>query len=244
MAFELEVLKSRLAINGLTIEYVPETGSTNADLRAIPDVPEGTVLIAGAQSAGRGRNSRAFASPEGGLYMSVMLHPQSVAEALGITPLAAVAVARAIEEQFGLNPGIKWVNDILIDGKKVCGILAEAVQGERLNVVLGIGVNVTQPEGGFSEGLRDIAGALFENPPEHAREKLAAAILNGLFARNFDTHSEYVRRSAVLGRTVMVNCAGDIYQARAVAIDERFRLVVERGEERIHLNSGEVSIKL
>ena len=151
MAFELGVLKSRLAINGLTIEYVPETGSTNADLLAIPGVPEGTVLIAGAQSAGRGRNSRAFASPEGGLYMSVMLRPQSVTEALGITPLAAVAVARAIEEQFGLNPGIKWVNDILIDGKKVCGILAEAVQGERLNVVLGIGVNVT-PAGGWIPG--------------------------------------------------------------------------------------------
>ena len=83
MAFELEVLKSRLAINGLTIEYVPETGSTNADLLATTDAKEGTVLIAGAQSAGRGRNSRAFASPEGGLYMSVMLHPQSVAEALG-----------------------------------------------------------------------------------------------------------------------------------------------------------------
>ena len=244
MAFELEVLKSRLAINGLTIEYVPETGSTNADLLAIPSAPEGTVLIAGAQSAGRGRNSRAFASPEGGLYMSVMLRPQSVAEALGITPLAAVAVARAIEEQFGLISGIKWVNDILIDGKKVCGILAETVQGERLNVVLGIGVNVTQPEGGFPEGLRDIAGALFENPPEHAREKLAAAILNGLFEHNFDTHYEYVRRSVVLGRTVLVNRAGDIYQARATAIDEQYRLVVERGEERTYLDSGEVSIKL
>lgn len=244
MAFELEQLNNHLDVEGLKVNYVLETGSTNADLLARPDAPEGTVLIAGMQSAGRGSKSRTFSSPEGGLYMSVMLHPQSAREALEVTPLAAVAVARAIESCFGIKTAIKWVNDIIVDGKKVCGVLAEAVSGEHLSVVLGIGVNVAMPEEGFPEELRDTAGALFVSPPEYAREKLAAGILNGIFARDFNTYSEYVSRSIVLGRTVTVHRAGEIYTARAVAIDERFRLVVERAGERIYLDSGEVSIRM
>lgn len=245
MDFNMDVLTGALRAGGLDIRYVPETGSTNADLLAAPDAVAGSVLIAGAQSAGRGRMSRSFASPEGGLYMSVLLRPESVEKALSLTPRAAVAVARAIEELTGCRTGIKWVNDVLIGGKKVCGILAEAVAGESLSVVLGIGVNIAEPPGGFPEELRGTAGTIFANAPALARERLAAGILNGLFADEFDVYREYIRRSAVVGRSVTVSRGGESYAAYALAIDSHFRLVVEREDgTRESLNSGEVSVRL
>lgn len=178
MPFELDVVKNVLRVSGLNLRYVEKTGSTNADLLCDGSAKRGNVLIAGSQTKGRGRMDRRFASPEGGLYMSVMLNPESAEEALLITPRAAVAVARAIENVSGRKTGIKWVNDIFIDGKKVCGILAEARGGERLDVVLGIGINVSAAP----EGMESIAGAIFETPPAYAREILAAEILNEFFA--------------------------------------------------------------
>ena len=219
MPFELDAVKRALRISGLELRYTGVTGSTNADLLNDPSAGPGSVLIAGAQTAGRGRMERAFASPEGGLYMSVLLRPISAADALLITPRAAVAVARAVEDVAGRETGIKWVNDVLIGGKKVCGILAEARAGEHLDVVLA--------------------------PAEQAREKLSAAILNELFATDCDVHAEYVRRCVVPGHEVTVHGAGGTYRARALAVDERFHLIVERSDgSREALDSGEVSVRL
>ena len=127
MPFELSKLKKRLRVPGLDVRYTEETGSTNADLLEDGSAASGSVLIAGRQSAGRGRMRRAFASPEGGLYMSVLFRDISAADALQFTPRAAVAVSLAIERSSGRRAYIKWVNDVLLDGLKVCGILAEAV---------------------------------------------------------------------------------------------------------------------
>ena len=241
MPFELDAVKRALRISGLELRYTGVTGSTNADLLNDPSAGPGSVLIAGAQTAGRGRMERAFASPEGGLYMSVLLRPISAADALLITPRVAVAVARAVEDVAGRETGIKWVNDVLIGGKKVCGILAEARAGEQLDVVLGIGVNVFS----VPEGLEDTAGAVFSAPAEQAREKLSAAILNELFATDCDVHAEYVRRCVVPGHEVTVHGAGGTYRARALAVDERFHLIVERSDgSREALDSGEVSVRL
>ena len=241
MPFELDAVNRALRISGLELRYTGVTGSTNADLLNDPSAGPGSVLIAGAQTAGRGRMERAFASPEGGLYMSVLLRPISAADALLITPRAAVAVARAVEDVAGRETGIKWVNDVLIGGKKVCGILAEARAGEHLDVVLGIGVNVFS----VPEGLEDTAGAVFSAPAEQAREKLSAAILNELFATDCDVHAEYVRRCVVPGHEVTVHGAGGTYRARALAVDERFHLIVERSDgSREALDSGEVSVRL
>lgn len=241
MPFELDAVKRALRISGLELRYTGVTGSTNADLLNDPSAGPGSVLIAGAQTAGRGRMERAFASPEGGLYMSVLLRPISAADALLITPRAAVAVSRAVEDVAGRETGIKWVNDVLIGGKKVCGILAEARAGEHLDVALGIGVNVFS----VPEGLEDTAGAVFSAPAEQAREKLSAAILNELFATDCDVHAEYVRRCVVPGHEVTVHGAGGTYRARALAVDERFHLIVERSDgSREALDSGEVSVRL
>lgn len=244
MPFELSELKKHLRVPGLDVRYTEETGSTNADLLEDGSAASGSVLIAGRQSAGRGRMRRAFASPEGGLYMSVLFRDISAADALQFTPRAAVAVSLAIERSSGRRAYIKWVNDVLLDGLKVCGILAEAVTRSGLDMVLGIGVNVAEPDGGFPEALRGVAGAVFEDPIEFAREKLAAGILNALFDESLDVYTEYVRRSAVLGRDITVHRAGASYEARALEIDRDYRLIIERGGQRETLDSGEVSIRL
>ena len=237
-------MKKHLRVPGLDVRYTEETGSTNADLLEDGSAASGSVLIAGRQSAGRGRMRRAFASPEGGLYMSVLFRDISAADALQFTPRAAVAVALAIERSSGRRAYIKWVNDVLLDGLKVCGILAEAVTRRGLDMVLGIGVNVAEPDGGFPEALRGVAGAVFKDPIEFAREKLAAGILNALFDESLDVYTEYVRRSAVLGRDITVRRTGAAYEARALEIDRDYRLIIERGGQRETLDSGEVSIRL
>ena len=234
--FSLDFL--RAAAPGYDIRYTDSVGSTNAALLGDASARAGSVLIAGSQSAGRGRMARAFASPEGGLYMSVLLAPASVDEALAITPRAAVAVSRAIESVSGRETAIKWVNDILIDGKKVCGILAEARAGEGLAVVLGIGVNVSA----VPAGLEGTAGAVFDEAPALARERLAAAILGELRERR-DVYAEYVRRCSTPGNMVDVARGGERFIARALGIDERFRLLVERADgSRAALDSGEVTL--
>lgn len=235
--FELDFLRS--AAPGYDIRFVAETASTNTALLEAADARAGTALVALSQSAGRGRMGRSFASPEGGLYMSLLIEPASAEDALLITPRAAVAVCRAIEAVSGRETGIKWVNDILMDGKKVCGILAEARAGERLRVVLGVGVNVSA----VPEGLEDTAGAVFEAAPALAREKIAAGILNELRGEG-DFRAEYLRRCVTVGREVAVTRGTERFTARALGIDERFRLLVERGGEILALDSGEATLHI
>ena len=130
--------------------YFEELDSTNSYLKemAAKGAQEGTIIIANRQSAGRGRLGRSFFSPEEkGIYMSILLRPDiSLERAVLITSMAAVAVAEAIEQVSGIQTKIKWVNDIFLNKKKVCGILTEAgidaETGTLEYAVLGIGVNV------------------------------------------------------------------------------------------------------
>ena len=149
------------------LQVQTEVTSTNTLLKAQAEqgAPEGTVLIAESQTAGKGRLGRHFTSPPGtGIYFSLLLRPHCTAEkSLFITTTAAVAVCEAIEQVTGLNPQIKWVNDIYLNEKKVCGILTEAsvdFENGGLNwAVLGIGINIAVPKEGFPEEIRSIAGA-------------------------------------------------------------------------------------
>ena len=159
--------------------------STNTVLKELAEHGgrEGMVVIAQRQTMGKGRLGRSFYSPQGGgLYMSVLLRPRFSADAaLSITTAAAVAVARAIDDVTGERAMIKWVNDVYFHGRKVCGILTEAsVDFENSGLhyaVLGMGVNLTEPEGGFPGEVAQVAGALFAGKaPAGSRPKLAAAI--------------------------------------------------------------------
>ncbi|MCR4780274.1 MAG: biotin--[acetyl-CoA-carboxylase] ligase [Ruminiclostridium sp.] len=235
----------------LDIRTAEITGSTNLDVRALAEAgaPEGTVIAAGGQTAGRGRLGRSFYSPQdGGLYMSVLLRPAlPVADSLAMTVCAASATAEAVEELTGKKAGIKWVNDIYIDGRKAVGILTEAsveTDGRINYAVTGIGINVTDM--GFPEELREKAGTI--GGSAELRPKLAAAVLRRFFAyydRLPDKGylSGYRRRSILTGKTIEYERGGTLYTAKAVGIDDEAKLIVitPQGGE-LHLGSGEVNI--
>lgn len=258
-SLSVDIIYDNLSDRRWHIKAYEQIGSTNTMLREQADnLPEFSVVIAGAQTAGRGRRGRSFFSPDGsGLYMSLLLRSALEAErAADITTAAAVAVCEAIEEVLSLKPGIKWVNDIFIDGKKVCGILTEAAFTADCNyvnyVVLGMGINVYAPEGGFPEELRDIAGALMPERLPELRSRLAAAVLER-FGRLYDEMlaggsgyaESYRRRCLAIGRDVTVVTARGSYPAHVYGIDDRCHLLVRLpdGTEQI-LSSGEISIKL
>lgn len=247
-------------LQALQIEVEDRLPGTNAALRSRADAgaPEGLVLIAQAQSAGRGRGGHSFYSPPGGLYMSVLLRPEIAArQAVGLTAMAAVAAARAAEKLCGETISIKWVNDLWKDGKKVCGILTEAaldLESGMLNyAVLGLGFNVAAPADGWPEELQDVAGSLYDgSPAPGARAVLAAEFLNAFWplyragprSKYLD---EYRNRQALTGQKILVMPRkGTPRTATALGIGEECELIVRYdGENRpAALHSGEASVRL
>lgn len=219
-----------------------ESPSTNTALKEWGAPSIGTTLIAERQTAGRGRFGRTFHSPEGGLYLSVLVEP---AEA--ITCRAAVAAARAIESLCDLRVEIKWVNDLYVNGRKVAGILAEGVlspDGTLAAVVLGIGINVGATA--FPDELRPIATSLGNEGVTLTREDVAAAFLNALSRALTDPTAmeEYRRRNWVVGRQVTVVRGNETYPATAVSITDEGHLVVRTADGVTTLSSGEVSLRL
>ena len=238
------------------IIILEETDSTNrvAKELAWQDEPEGTLVVANVQSAGRGRLGRSFYSPAGsGIYASLILRPNLAAtQALRITSCAAVAVARAIETVTALSPQIKWVNDIYINGRKVCGILTEAAfsgQGEQMqHAILGIGVNVGKMQ--FPNELSSIATSLENETKESvSRSRLLAEICNefSVFYENIEKGTfleESKRRSFVLGKQIMVHTADGAYEAKAVDLNEEGHLIVEKNGIRECLYTGDISVRI
>jgi len=241
------------------VEVRKSVTSTNTVLRemAASGLPEGYVLVAEKQTAGKGRHGRSFHSPGGhGVYFSLLLRPGSkTLVAPLITSAAAVAAARAIESVFGVRVGIKWVNDLFAGNLKVCGILTEAVFDMESGLidcaVLGIGINITRPDEGFPEELQAVAAALTDRSEgkDSERSRLIAATLDNFWGFYADLGlreflNEYRERSIILGRDVNVISADESTPARAVAIDDDCGLVVEYASgERAVLNSGDVSIR-
>jgi len=236
--------------------------STNTVLKtmATENAPGNLALIAEEQTAGRGRLGRSFHSPVGcGLYMSLLLRPEMKAEeTTGLTACAAVAVAEAIEEITGRSAGIKWVNDVLMDGKKVCGILTEAgvdsASRRMSHVIIGIGINTRTPPGGFPEEIREIAGALYgenDEAPDDLRNRLAAAVLNRLLDAAEDPMAEnvfeaYRSRSIIPGKAIRILSPGqEPKEALAEALERDYALRVRYPDGNVgFLRSGEVSIRL
>lgn len=171
------------------VEVRQEMVSTNEWLKQealAKKLPHGSLAAAQYQSGGKGRRGRSFYSPkDSGLYLSVLLHPKKTAqESLEITAAAAVAVCKAVEQVCGVSLGIKWVNDLYLEEKKVCGILTEAVTdfetGDIEFVVVGIGLNLYPPEGGFPKYLEHVAGTILEPGQGADRNRLAGEIVNRL----------------------------------------------------------------
>lgn len=152
---------------------------------AVEGAPHGTLLLAEEQTQGRGRLGRSFHSPKGGIYMSLILRPQmTLTDATLITTMAALAVCQAIEELTPVRPEIKWVNDLLVDGKKICGILTEAVSdwesGRVESVVVGVGLNFRPVS--FPEEIAGRVATLFgpEDTPTVRPSRMAGEIFHRL----------------------------------------------------------------
>ena len=231
--------------------------STNLYLKKLAreGAKEGTIVIADCQTLGRGRFDRKFYSPENcGIYMSILLKPTlHPKDAILITAAAAVAVSLAVEKLTKKQAKIKWVNDVLIDNKKICGILTEGAfkNPESFDwAVLGIGINAYTPKEGFAEDIKNIAGSVFDTPEASLRDRLCAEIIN-TFWNIYENLSEkifldsYRKRSFVLGKKVTVIKNNISAPAKALEIDDNCQLLVEyKDGTRELLNSGEISIKL
>lgn len=254
---------------GIRICVNEKVESTNKTVKQMAQAgeKEGLLFVASEQTAGRGRRDHSFFSPANtGLYMSILLQPKvDASDTVFVMPMAAVAVAEAVEEIIGnqKRAHIKWVNDIYVDDKKVCGILVEGVYanescgetGGAPLLIVGIGINVFEPAGGFPDEIKDRATSVFAASEaegadaEIIREKLTAAVLNHFYAyyNAYDvekTMDEYRRRSCVIGRKINVFGNGAEFEATAISIDERGRLIVidNEGRERV-LENDDISIR-
>ncbi len=231
-----------------SFSFVPQIDSTNrvAMEWGKQGEQEGRVCLALSQSAGQGRMGRTFYSPRGsGLYFSLLLRPQSPQAGLLITAAAGVAMAKAVEKT-GVKASIKWVNDIMVNNRKVCGILAKGgAEKEKTYAVLGVGINLCPPKEGFPEELQGVAGSVFPALPS---PRIATNLL-GCFLKEFYAYyqkldakmywQDYAQRNWLLTKTVT---AGEI-TGTVTGIDEDFRLLVtdDRGTEH-PIFAGEVTL--
>lgn len=244
---------------GRRLEFLKTTASTNADAFRLAEngAVEGAVVLADAQSGGRGRRGRVWASPAGAnLYCSVVLRPAIMPhEAPQLTFLSAVAVARAIEQTTKLTPEIKWPNDLLISGKKVAGLLNEmSAETDGINfVILGIGVNLNMTADQFPADLRHPATSLFlESGVRVDRSRFAVAMLNelDLLYADFLLHGfgpvreEWQQRCSASGRQVAVSDSGtECSGGRFIGIDSDGALLLRSEDGRLHrITCGDVRV--
>ena len=235
-----------------SISVFDSIDSTNAQARrlAATTAPLPAVIAAGSQSAGRGRMGRSFYSPDQtGLYFSLLYESSaSPADAVTVTGAAAVAVMRAIRRLTGMQASIKWVNDLYLNSKKICGILAESIFSADAppRYILGIGVNLSTTA--FPDGLSDIAGSLMAD--NLSRAELLAAILHELHAFLQDPTdrswlADYRLHSAVIGKRITWTHAGNAEQGVALDVDGEGGLLVRTDAGICQtLRTGEISLRI
>lgn len=243
----------------LHMDILPVADSTNAQLRekANGGTEDGCILIANEQTKGRGRLGRDFYSPpDTGVYLSILLRPDYhlPSQAVKITTMAATAASEAIEEVTLRPTGIKWVNDIFMNGKKVSGILTEAsfnLENGRLDyIILGIGMNAYAPPEGFPGELSRIAGSIFYEQVEDGKNRLAAAFLNHFLgyyrSPDPDRYAEkYREKSILIGRQVTVITPSSQRSAYVLDVDKNCRLIVRYEDGEVEqLTSAEISVYL
>ena len=241
----------------LCLDTIDST-NTECKRRAMAGAPEGLVVIADEQTGGRGRLGRSFQSPKGkGLYLTALLRPNlPPQDVTDFTAWVAVAVCDGIEACCGIRPQIKWTNDIILNGKKLVGILTELGLESETNslqyLVTGIGVNVNQAGEDFEPELRDIATSLSQELGRTVRRaELAAAIVKALdractgFPGNRQEYLDKYRADCMTpGNQVQLITPVSRQEARALEVDDQFRLVVELPDgTRKALSAGEVSVR-
>lgn len=244
--------KELSAVCNIDVRKTVSSTNTVAKELASAGAPEWTVAVATEQTGGRGRQGRRFYSGAGaGVYFTVVVRPRD--ERAGfLTVIAALAATRAIEKIYASSPAIKWVNDVYVAGRKCVGILTEAVTDLESRgiefAVVGTGFNLREPDGGYPEEIRDIAGTVGAEASDGAN-RVVACMLNEYYAlyTTFDKKAiaeEYRARSFLIGRKVMVVRSSGEREAVVTGIDDECRLEVDYGGERDVLDSGEVRLLL
>lgn len=245
---------------GKKVVYYDETDSTNTRAKELGDAGDkkdhGTLFVADRQIAGKGRRGRAWESPSGSsIYMTLLLHPDILpSKASELTLIMALAVEEGIEKVTGMKPGIKWPNDIILSGKKTCGILTEmSAEIDYINyVVIGVGINVNQNT--FAEDIKDVATSLkIEKGSSVRRAPLVAAVMES-FEKYYEIFMQTEDLTGVIDRynELLLNCGekvrvlepGHEYEAMALGINETGELIVRLpdGEEK-EVYAGEVSVR-
>ncbi|MBQ9120604.1 MAG: biotin--[Lachnospiraceae bacterium] len=232
-----------------------ETTSTNLLAKEAAQKIDGTVLfVAERQTAGRGRRGRSFLTVPGEMIlMSLLLKPKlQAADAVLLTTAVCVAVRRAIEQVCGISTEIKWVNDLYYRGKKVCGILTEAVTAQESGrvecVIPGIGINFNMPPDAFPEELREIAGALYDDGAAVSRNELVAEIVNQIFAVLQDLQErsfmeDYRKHSMLIGQQIRIMNEPP-EEALVLDVNQNGGLVVQLTDGSCKtLTTGEVTVR-
>ncbi len=269
-----EQIEKIIKANGQECEVFAfeEIDSTNleAKRKTVDNDLDRVLFVAGRQTAGRGRMGRTFASPaNSGIYFSLVYRPKGgVKNPAFLTAAAAIAVKNAIKTLYGQDCQIKWVNDVFLNGKKICGILTEGVTsfetGTIETAIVGIGINVRNCN--FTGELADVAGSIEEimasqekNIPKVSRNEIAALVISNLL-KIYDSYSaedktavknamdEYRKSSMLTGLVVTVNpvagLEGKVYKAKVLDITDEAELVVQTEDGTVKkLFSGEVSLK-
>ena len=236
----------------IDVEYVNEVTSTN-DILLKQQPKEDKALVAFAQTKGKGRRGRQFFSPKDtGIYMSILLHPSvRIEELTGITTMMAVAASNALEKYIDESIDIKWVNDLYLHGRKIAGILTECSpfieDGVPSYAVVGIGINIYDPEEGFPSDIENRAGSLLgkKAADKDLRRQIAESILCSFdeMYREFPEKScivQYRKRCFLIGHRVVI-LGGD--EVLVNGIDDNFGLEIihDDGSTEI-LRAGEVSL--
>lgn len=234
-------------MNRLETVFLPTVDSTNTHARHLID--DGSKLpfmvVAKEQTAGRGRRGRTFFS-QGGLYMSLAIETENIGvESLKLTSLVAVATLRVLDRYTNSRPMIKWVNDIFLDGKKLGGILCEAVTDSKTNaVIIGIGLNIGNVA--FPEELSGIATNLAIDgiSCEDLAGEICTEILT-MWAKNENYIEEYRFRSLLLGKDIVCYDNNKVYEATALDVDDDAALIVALPDSTTKkLSSGEVTLRI
>lgn len=261
MDLNQEFLKQSLAgkLIGHPLYYYEEIGSTNDEAfrLARQGVPEGTVLVAESQSAGKGRMQRVWHSPAGAnIYTSIILRPTfEPSRATQISIAAGVAVAETLGGYCPGNVSLKWPNDVLVAGRKICGILAQMkLSGNTIDfVVVGIGINVNMKREDFPPDIKDIATSLaVETGGETSRMELIIELYENtakwyreLKRNGFEGIREtWLNWSSMTGRQVSVLCHGETLTGRAVGLDDDGALMLRtEGNETVKVSAGDATIQ-
>ncbi len=240
---------------GRALRMLAETGSTIDIARdwLRNGGPHGAVVIAERQTRGRGRAGRAWASPAGGLWMSILTRPDvapATAGRLGIG--LALAAAEAVEAASGLAIGVKWPNDLMAGGRKLGGVLvATGTAGQRVSTaILSLGINVNVSPGDLPQALRRSATSLLvETGRSHRIGALAAHVLGalertwaGIVEEADDLVGRWRRRDALAGREVLIQTAGESLRGRAQGIDGTGALVLMTGGDERKVSAGEATL--